>query len=454
MLHRLVKYMLLTMVVVLGMYMVSGPPPVAQAAGIQVMVNGQEVPCNPGAYITQNRTMVPIRFIMEAPGANAEVGWDGSKNLVTVKYGEHEVKLTINSRIAYRDGQQINIDVAPVLQQNRTFIPLRFLAESMGAVVSWSNVNNQALVNFQAQPEVWAYYYASGKAELKNHADKVSDVVFRWLQTDGSGNITYEYKDDYQGVLSLAQDYGYRRHLSVMLFDPTQLHQLLSVPANRANFIDGMREILKVTPAEGINLDLEMMKAEDREGYTALCRELRAAFPDKMITAAVMAKTSDSQSWVKSFDYWAIGQILDRVMIMAYDEHYSTGAPGPVASYNWVKDVVAYATSVIPANKLMLGLPAYGYTWAEGSRGKALDQTGLNRLQANGIPVQNGFSQESYSPYMTYSENGISYTAWYEDYKSLNEKWNLALNNQLSGVFFWRMGGELDAINQVFPNRK
>jgi len=452
-LQRIIKYLLFTMLVLAGTFTYTGEPPVAQAVGIGVLVNGQAMTSSPGAYITQNRTMVPIRFIMEAPGVNAEVKWDGTKRQVTVIHGGHEVILTLNSQVAYKDGQKLTTDVAPVLRQDRNYVPLRFLSENLGATVSWSNLNNQALVNFKVQPEVWAYYYASGKSELQSHANTVSDVVFRWLQTDGSGNISYEYADDYQGVLSLAEQLGYRRHLSVMLFDKDQLHQLLSVPANRANFINELKEILAVTPAEGINLDLEMMRAEDREGYTALCRELKAAFPDKTVTAAVMAKTSDSQSWVKAFDYRAIGQILDKVMIMAYDEHYAAGSPGAVASYKWVKQVVDYSTSVIPANKLMLGLPAYGYTWADGAKGKALDQTGINRLVTNGIPVQYGFDYTAYAPYMKYWENGKSYTAWYENYNSLNEKWNLALANQLSGVFFWRMGGELEDINKVFPQR-
>ncbi|MGE5381057.1 MAG: stalk domain-containing protein [Methylocystaceae bacterium] len=452
--HNYIRYILMTMLVLVCTAIgITVEPSAASAAGIGIVVDGQLVNCNPGAYITQDRTMVPLRFIMEAPGVNADISWDGAKQQVTVKHNGNTLVLTINSKIVYQDGQQVTTDVAPLIRQDRTFVPLRFLSESLGAVVSWSNLNNQALVNFKVRPEVWAYYYASGKDELRSHANKVTDVVFRWLQTDGNGDITYEYADDYQGVTSLAQELGYRRHLSVMLFDPDQLHQLLSVPANRAHFIDQMREVLQSTPAEGINLDLEMMRAEDREAYTALCRELKAAFPDKMVTAAVMAKTSDSQSWVKAFDYWAIGQVLDRVMIMAYDEHYSSGSPGAVASYKWVKQVVDYATSVVPANKLMLGLPAYGYTWVAGGSGRALDQNGLSRLAANGVTVSYQFNYDAYSPYMTYWENGKSYTAWLENYTSLNEKWNLALTNQLSGVFFWRMGGELEAINEVFPTR-
>ncbi|MGE5454652.1 MAG: stalk domain-containing protein [Methylocystaceae bacterium] len=452
--HKLIRYMLLTMIVAGGLLVMQGEPPVARAAGIGIVVDGQNVNCNPAAYINQNRTMVPIRFIMEAPGVNADVQWDGVKKQVTLKHNGQVIVLTIGSQVVDLNGQKITTDVAPVIKQDRTFVPLRLLSENLGAVVSWSNINNQALVNFKVRPEVWAYYYASGKDEMRNHADKVTDVVFRWLQTDGSGNITYEYADDYQGAISLAKQLGYRRHLSVMLFDPDQLHELLSNQGNRANFINGMKEILKVTPAEGINLDLEMMRAVDREGYTALCRELKAALPDKMITAAVMAKTSDTQSWVKAFDYWAIGQILDRVMIMAYDEHYATGSAGAVASYSWVEKVVDYSTSVIPANKLMLGLPAYGYTWGDGIRGKALDQNSINRLVNNGVKLSYGFNDDAYAPLMTYAENGCNYTAWYENYNSLNEKWNLALSNQMAGVFFWRMGGELEAINQVFPLRK
>ena len=106
-------------------------------------------------------------------------------------------------------------------------------------------------------------------------------------------------------------------------------------------------------------LTLKTYPLSDRDLYTAFVHELAAKLHQDgyQVTLSVPAKTWDdpSSAWSGAFDYRALGKIADAIMIMTYDEHWSGGSAGPVASIGWVKQVLDYATKVIPAPKDPLG---------------------------------------------------------------------------------------------------
>jgi hypothetical protein len=93
-------------------------------------------------YIDKNsRTLVPIRFIAEEMGA--EVGWDGKINLVTIQKEDTEIKLTIGEQTAIVNGKEKKFDTSAVLNNGRTMVPLRFISEALGAEVGWDGSLNR-----------------------------------------------------------------------------------------------------------------------------------------------------------------------------------------------------------------------------------------------------------------------------------------------------------------------
>lgn len=84
-----------------------------------------------------NRTMVPIRFVSESLGAS--VKWDAVTRRVVVNYEGREIILTINSDIALVDGKEVKIDCPAEIVGNRTFVPVRFVAEALGATVHYEH---------------------------------------------------------------------------------------------------------------------------------------------------------------------------------------------------------------------------------------------------------------------------------------------------------------------------
>lgn len=101
-----------------------------------IMANGQPVKCDVPPYIdSSGRTMVPVRFVVEALGAGVE--WQEAEKKVLIRGAGREIELVIGSRSALVDGEQWDMDTVPVLKNDRTMVPLRFIGEALGISVDW-----------------------------------------------------------------------------------------------------------------------------------------------------------------------------------------------------------------------------------------------------------------------------------------------------------------------------
>jgi hypothetical protein len=104
---------------------------------LRVVVNGNRVNF-PDAepFIDDNgRTQVPVRFVSEALGA--EVGWEGSTKTVTISQGDKEIKIVIGKKDYTINGEKNLMDTEALLKEDRTFVPIRFVSEGLGAKVDW-----------------------------------------------------------------------------------------------------------------------------------------------------------------------------------------------------------------------------------------------------------------------------------------------------------------------------
>ena len=129
---------------------------------------------------------------------------------------------------------------------------------------------------------------------------------------------------------------------------------------------------------------------------------------------------------------------------MTYDEHYSGGSPGPVASYPWVEKVIKYALRHFAPDKIILGIAAYGYDWRWGS-GKALTYSAIQKL-IDSHKIFPKWHNLYRTPYFTYRSWGINHEVWYENRYSTVAKMELVRNYGLKGVAVWRLGYEDPAI--------
>ena len=208
----------------------------------------------------------------------------------------------------------------------------------------------------------------------------------------------------------------------------------------------------------GIDIDYEDLHAGDRQAFTnyltRLAGELHAH--GKLLSVALFAKQDDAGYDQRNVaqDYAAIGRVADQVRLMGYDYHWASSPPGPIAPVTWINSVLAYARTQIPPDKIVLGVPMYGYDWV-GDRGTPVTWRQATALAGrHHVPI--GYDRASQSPWFRYTDGaGQVHDVWFENATSVAAKLAAARAIGAGGVFLWLYGpedtGMWPALHQAFP---
>ena len=293
--------------------------------------------------------------------------------------------------------------------------------------------------------DVTSYY------SLQNYHSFINSVAITTYQVNSDGMIEEMAAPE---ALQLAKEKGVKTYATIQNhFQPELTHTILSSPALRQTTINNIYQIVKDQGFDGVNIDFENMYATDRALFNQFIKEVSEFFSplgyDLIVSAP--AKTADNPTWAWSgtFDYAFLGQYA-KLQLMTYDNSGTWSTPGPTAGIDWVENVLKYATSLVPAENLLIGLPAYGYEWnlTTGTGHRAVSLKVVDSIIEQTKPTIH-FDLKSQTPYFHYTDaNGHNRIIWYENEASINAKMNLVEKYNLGGVSIWRMGLE----NEVFWN--
>ncbi len=232
-------------------------------------------------------------------------------------------------------------------------------------------------------------------------------------------------------------------------FDAGLVDTILKSETIQQNLIENIIGIMRQKGYYGLNIDFERIPPEDRQLYNSFLRrvvnELRPLnYP---VSTALAPKPEDYQTgaWHGAHDYKAHGEIVDFVVIMTYEWGWSGGPPFAVAPLNLVRDVIEYAVSVIPPEKILMGMPLYGYDWPlpympGGGWARRVSPARAIQLAAQyGAIIQ--YDPISESPFFNYRDTqGIDHVVWFEDVRSVKAKLLLVNRYGLRGVSYWVLG--------------
>lgn len=417
-------------------------PAMTQAASVRVIVNGQQVYFpDVQPLISQDRTLVPIRFIAETPAFGAVCSFDQNTRQITIQRGDRKIVLWPNNRNIYVNGKGTYLDVAPVIKNGRTMVPLRFVSESFGAGVDWNAARRWALITLAMQQKTTlGYYYGDSYSQLVSQHSNLTDVAFHWYETDENGTLIDRTPQSQQQALDFARKNNMRTQASVALFDRQKLNTLLNSKEARAKLIDSLIALAREKNYQVLNIDFESVAPDDKNAYNNFLAELSAAL--KQTETGLMAAAPALERfapWSAAYDYAEIAKYVDKLVIMAYDKHWRTGDPGPIAPYDWVTRVISYARQSLPADKIILGLGIYGYDWPDGQPGRALSCRQAEKLAAS-RKAQVSWRPVYQLPNFTYQDDaGILHQVWYENRESLKLKLDFAKSQGLAGVSIWRI---------------
>lgn len=290
---------------------------------------------------------------------------------------------------------------------------------------------------------------SSSYSSMKKHKKSITSIGTSSYIVDQKGNvkgtapkneINFANKNNIRPILLIGN--GFDRKVS---------HAILTKKKSRKTMINQTMKLLKTNKYKGVQLDIENIQPQDRTSYTQFIKEFSKTMKNSHyeFSVAVPAKTADSpkNSWDYAYDYKSIAPYIDYAVIMAYDEHYIGSEPGPVASINWVTKVVNYTKSVIPASKILLGVPSYGYDFGVETTSEGYDDI-MDRASKYKARVQ--FDSTSKTPFIKYTDgNNIKHQIWFENAKSIQYKLQLVKKYNLKGIAIWRIGIEDPAIWSV-----
>jgi spore germination protein YaaH len=293
----------------------------------------------------------------------------------------------------------------------------------------------------------WVYMVGGQLPDgVRQHPEDVDVISPAWFHLNSAGDV---YGNDVPSVTQFAKANGIKIMPIVDNgeFDPDAGHAVVANGSTTTRALDGLTWLVNNYGYDGINIDFENMYNADRDLFSGFMSNVYARVHrenGKMVTIAIGSKTQETYGGFSGmFDYAALAPSFDLAVIMTYDQHYAGGDPGPVASIQWVNDVINYATKVIPPNKLLLGLPFYGYNWNV-SRG------GWARAMSYGDIVQTVFDHgpgiqmdaASQTPVYVYDSGNGVHQIWFENSTSLAAKLALAAKYNLAGWGAWRGGME------------
>jgi spore germination protein len=228
------------------------------------------------------------------------------------------------------------------------------------------------------------------------------------------------------------------------VWDGALVSRILADPALASANINNLVQLAVNSGYDGIDLDYENLSSSDRTRFSTFVSRLADALHahGKLLTVNVYAKTSEPGTWdgPMAQDWAAIGTKADEVRIMAYEYHWSTSGPGPISPIDWVGQVLSFARKVIPAAKIMHGVPFYGYDWV-GQSGTPLVWEDVVSLAAQ-FGVTPNWDGNSASSWFQYQSKGTPHTVWFENAASVKAKLDLSHTYGVGGVTLWRLGGE------------
>ncbi|MDR2069846.1 MAG: glycoside hydrolase [Treponema sp.] len=277
--------------------------------------------------------------------------------------------------------------------------------------------------------ETWGYLI-SGQEENLNPGYPLTDIGYFGAEVDSYGRLV-----DVPDPRKIDFFPG-RIHLVVACNSRGLTHFVIEHGSRaRKQLVADLLEAVK--PFDGLQIDFELVPRNDGEAFREFLRELRDGLGGKVLSAALPARTHELENDV--YDYRKLLPLADRILVMAYDEHWSTSEPGPIASLNWCRSVAAYAMKTLGPDKLIMGLPFYGRTWGDMNPNRAFFHSGIERIKReNNVDV---VKRQDDIPSFTYKVP-VTITVFYEDEYSLSARLNMYQTMGVRSVGFWALGQE------------
>ena len=362
-------------------------------------------------------------------------------------------------------------DYIIVISENKGYTKIRTKNGKIGYIKS-KKVANIVTVreNIEEEKQIegkvnlaWDYYsiYASAPDRSDESMEGVNVVSPAFFYLNDDGILKENIGNDGINYINWAHDNGYKVWPMVQNSEAKDINVtsgIMNDYKKREKLIEDIVNYCIKYKLDGINMDFENMKQEDKDMYSRFIIELVPRLKEiGMVVSVDVTAPDGSETWSLCFDRTVLGDVADYIVFMAYDEYgNSSNKAGTTAGYDWVELGLNkfLGQENVDSDKIILAIPLYTRIWVEDGNGKVISKNAVS-IKNLSIPdnVQKNWDDKLKQYYVEYKDGSYTKKIWVEDEKSLEEKISLITKNKLAGVASWEIGMEKDGFWEFLNNK-
>lgn len=381
------------------------------------------------------------------------------KSNVSVKSSTNLISKTVDK---IKKGSSVTI-----ISNNGKYSKIRTENGKIGYIKS-NKLQNEYLVreNMPEEKQVsgkinltWDYFSSYGSAPDRSGQtiDGVNVVSPAFFYIDENGNFKENVGDSGKKYIEWAHNNGYKvwpmvSNAEAAAEDLNITSKIMNNYKIRQKLIETIVNMCVKYDLDGINIDFENMKKEDKDMYSRFIIELTPRLKEiGLVTSVDVTAPDGADTWSLCFDRNVIGDVADYIIFMAYDEYgVSSTKPGTTAGYDWVKLSLNkfLQTEEIEADKIVLAIPLYTRVWTTKSDGSTTSTTVAMKNIDKNIPddAEKKWDDDLKQNYVEFTKDGNKKQIWIEDLESLKYKISLINENNLAGIASWQKDMEVDEV--------
>lgn len=404
--------------------------------------------------------------------------FDPSQNTFNLVYEDSTFEVDLNRKIYTLNNQEVHENNLIKIVGNEVYINLNEFSKYFKLeyfeteepfyilevdLLESGMISDEMALRVEGLPEkinmTWEAVY-SAKTDVSKLYDMPGlDIISPvWFDLEsGEGSFSSKVQGDYMAWASIN---AYDLWPAVTnSFDTDLTRSLLTSTEGRKKFIGDLLKIYDDNGFPGINIDFENIYKEDKDLLTHFIAELTAAFHRSGIVVSMdVTFPGGSDTWSKCYDHKKLGEWVDFLVIMSYDQHWgSSPISGTVAGLDWLNDNIPKVVEMVPTEKIIMGIPFYMRVWFERPSQERVNQMRvtsdaitMHRMESilkdfDGPLLWDESTGQHYISYINHTDNAVN-KIWIEDATSIGLKVELVHKYNLKGIASWRRGYELESI--------
>lgn len=341
--------------------------------------------------------------------------------------------------------------VLQIVRNNSYLLNESFLLPGREIVISYIEEMSESAENSRMDIDIFGYAYGFIRDDILEESCLYIRELLPFSYGYNTDGTLIPMNDE--RLLAEANRFGLRKRMVITPLDVNErfnnqlVVMLLSDVVMRENLINNILQTMTDKGYQALDIDFEFIPGEFRDAYVAFITEVRERLAPQgyQVSVALPPKISDDQPGLlyEGIDYAGIGAAADTVFLMTYEWGYRFGPPMAIAPIPSVRKVLDYAVSVIPREKIDMGIPNYAYDWPlPYERGVTEAETignveAVRRAFRYNTEIQ--YDEQSQAPFFYYTLDEVEHVVWFEDVRSISAKYDLIAEYGFRGGGYWNL---------------